>query len=67
MQSVSSFWHRLVESQLLGSREAETLQIAFASMGHGQDAEAAAEWLVAQKKISQETANIFQGTDQPQI
>ena len=52
MQSVSLFWERLIESQLLGPLEAETLQAAFASTGFVQDADAVAAWLVAQKKIS---------------
>ena len=52
MQSVSSFWQRLVESELLGPAEAENLQAAFASIGLVQDANAVAEWLINQKKIS---------------
>ena len=52
MQSVSSFWQRLVEFQLLGPTEAENLQAAFASTGLVQDANAVAEWLIAQKSIS---------------
>ena len=52
MQSVSSFWQRLVESQILGPTEVEALRASFASTGLGQNADAVAEWLIAQKKIS---------------
>ena len=52
MQSVSSFWQRLIESQLLGPAEAENLQAAFATTGLKQDANTLAEWLIAQKRIS---------------
>ncbi len=52
MQSVSTFWQRIIEAQLLASEEVETLQQAIASAEIGPDADATAAWLVGQKKIS---------------
>ena len=52
MQSVSIFWLRIIEAQLLASEEVETLQQAIASAGIDPDADAIAAWLVSQKKIS---------------
>ena len=52
MQSVSTFWQRIIEAQLLASEEVETLQQVIASAGIGLDADAIAAWLVSQKKIS---------------
>ena len=52
MQSVSEFWQRLVDAQLLGDQEAETLKRAAANSGVAQDIDAVARWLIVQKKIT---------------
>lgn len=52
MQSVSEFWQRLVDVQLLGPQEAETLKRAAADSGVAQDIDAVARWLIVQKKIT---------------